>query len=206
MLVRSAWKTILTTPRNRNRPTPRPTVKISSVPFITALTCSASTDRSGSATVISTPIRKQTDSRMPSFLDLVSPSPMYCPIGVMAMSAPRLKRLMPTISRTAATPNTASSVREISTQGVMESTKTSAVTGITEISDSLSFSRNDFHRSRKIELDLLFMAGRARQGNYNSRNLAALILVALSVMVSLILSSTLRSSICSTRRSTCFWS
>ena len=41
---------------------------------------------------------------------------------------------------------------------------------------------------------------------YSSRNFAALILVGLRVMVSLILSSTMRSSTCSKRRSTCFWS
>ena len=151
MPVRSAWKTILSTAISRNNPTPTPTVTISSVPFITALTCPARTARSGSATVISNPITKLMDSRMPIFLDLVRPSPMYCPIGVIAISAPRLNRLMPTISRAAAPAKTASSCLVISTQGVTASRKTSRLTGTTEISDSRSFSRRDFHRSREME-------------------------------------------------------
>ena len=73
------------TATSRNRPTPRPTAAMSTVPFMTALTWPARTERSGSATVMRTPITKQTPSRTPSFLDLVRPSPMCCPIGVIAV-------------------------------------------------------------------------------------------------------------------------
>ena len=120
------------------------------VPFMTAPTWPARTERSGSATVMRRPITKQTLSSTPSFLDLVRPSPMCCPIGVIAMSAPRLKRLMPAISRRAAPAKTRSSCREMSTQGVMASRNTSRLTGTTENRDSLSFSRKDFQRSRKM--------------------------------------------------------
>jgi hypothetical protein len=44
----------------------------------------------------------------------------------------------------------------MSTHGVTESRKTSRLTGMTEIRDSLSFSRKDFHKSRKMD-DVLSM-------------------------------------------------
>ena len=131
-----------------------PTVTTSKVPFITALTCPASTDKSGSATVISRPITKQTPSRMPSFRDLVRPSPIYCPIGVIAISAPRLNRLIPRMSRISAPANTASSWVEISTQGVTDRIKTSRLTGTTDAKASFNLSSKDFQRSR--ETGLLF--------------------------------------------------
>ena len=151
MPVKSLWNRILMTATSRNRPTPSPTAAMRTVPFMTAPTWPARTERSGSATVMRRPITKQTLSRMPSFLDLVRPSPMCCPIGVIAMSAPRLKRLMPATRRRAAPAKTTSSWREMSTHGVTESRKTRRLTGTTEIRDSLSFSRKDFQRSRKMD-------------------------------------------------------
>ena len=67
------------------------------------------------------------------------------------MSAPRLKKLMPMTRRMAAPAKTKSSWVEMSTQGVTESRKTSRLTGTTEMRDSLSFSRKDFQRSRKMD-------------------------------------------------------
>ena len=138
------WKTIFTTPISRRIPTPTPTVPISSVPFITAFTWSARTVRSGSAMVIRSPIAKPTERRMPIFLEAVSPWPMYWPIGVIAISAPRLKRPIPITSRKAPATNMRSSFGEMSTHGVMERTKTRRLTGITERRDSLNFSSMAF--------------------------------------------------------------
>ena len=111
-------KTIFNTPINRKSPTPPPTVKISALPFITLATCFASTERSGSATVMSTPIAKQTGKSSFNFLDLVRPVPICSPIGVMARSAPRLKSAIPIIKRTADTTKTTNSVLVKSTSGV----------------------------------------------------------------------------------------
>ena len=134
------WKTIFTIPMSSSNPTPTPTVAMSSVPFITAFTCWARTVRSGSAMVIRRPIPKPTLRRIPIFLEAVRPWPMYCPMGVMAISAPRLKRPIPSTSSTAATTNTKSSMPEMSAQGVMDRMNTNRLTGITDTRDSLSFS------------------------------------------------------------------
>ena len=74
-------------------------------------------------------------------------------MGVIAMSAPRLKRPMPRISSSAAPPNTRSSCLEMFTQGVMARRKTIRLTGTTETRDSLSFSRRDRQRSLDRGLD-----------------------------------------------------
>ena len=58
---------------------------------------------------------------------------------------------MPTMSRIAEIAKTVSSFRLMSTHGVMDRMKTSTLTGTTEISDSLSFSRRDFRKSFKTE-------------------------------------------------------
>ena len=69
----------------------------------------------------------------------------------MARSAPRLKRLMPAMSRIAPIAKTVSSLWLISTHGVMERTNTSTLTGITETSDSLSFWPRDLLNSFNTE-------------------------------------------------------
>ncbi len=131
----------------KNIPTPTPTVTIRTVLFITALTCPARTERSGSATVISKPIRKHTDMRISNFFDLVSPEPTCSPIGVIARSAPRLKRPMPIMSITADTAKAAVSVPFKSISGVKDIISTINATGKTEIDDSLSLSNRAFIKS-----------------------------------------------------------
>ena len=111
---------------------------ISSEPFMMDATCPARTERSGSATVISRPIRKQTISRMLAFLLLVRPSPMNLPIGVMARSAPRLNIPIPTMSRKAEMPKTVISRPVRVTSGVRERISTMIPTGRTEVSASFS--------------------------------------------------------------------
>ena len=137
-MERSCRNTIFTMASTRKSPTPTPTTAMSAVESITALTCSASTERSGSAIVISTPITNPTPSKTPSFLDLVSPAPTCSPIGVMARSAPRLKSPIPIMRKTAHTQNAVSSVAVKSISGVNESTTTMRATGNTEINDSLN--------------------------------------------------------------------
>ena len=133
-----------TTAITRNSPTPNPTVTVRSVGLTTALICPANTERSGSATVMSTPIRKQTTTRIASRFDLVRPSPMCRPMGVMARSAPRLKRPIPSASITAQTANTARSSQDRGARGVKETTSTRAATGMTETMASQSFASNAF--------------------------------------------------------------
>ena len=125
-------------------PTPTPTVAINTVLLITAETCPARTDKSGSATVIKTPIIKQTIKSTHTFLDFVRPVPTCSPIGVIARSAPRLKRPIPKIRNTAQTANATISVTVKSTSGVKEIIKTIAATGNTEINASLSFEKSIF--------------------------------------------------------------
>ena len=103
-------------------------------------TCSASTERSGSATVMSTPITKHTDTSSGNLRDLVRPEPTCSPIGVMERSAPRLKSAIPTTRNTAQMQKTTSSFNEKSASGVNESSSTISVTGSTEKNASLVFS------------------------------------------------------------------
>ena len=124
--------------RDKNRPTPTPTVRIRTVGLTTALICPASTERSGSATVMSTPIRKQTQTRTASFLDLIRPSPTWRPMGVMARSAPRLNRPMPSTSSSAQSTNTARVAQVSGASGVKEITSTMTATGSTDTSASQS--------------------------------------------------------------------
>ena len=128
----------------RNVPTPIPTAYTRTVPFITALTCLASTCRSGSAMVISIPSTKQTISSSDSFFCLDRPAPTWAPIGVIATSAPRLKRPMPTTNNTAPTVKVISSVPVKLNQGVIARTYTIAVIGRVESKASTIFSRSSF--------------------------------------------------------------
>ena len=90
-------KTIFIIANIRSSATPTPTMTISAVGFITALTWVARTDKSGSAIVTSNPTINDTINKSPSFLLRVSPLPTLFPIGVIAMSAPMLKRAIPKI-------------------------------------------------------------------------------------------------------------
>ena len=89
--------------------------------------------------VMKTPITKHTAIRISTFFDLVSPAPIWSPIGVIAMSAPRLKKAIPMTSITAEIMKTTISLAVRLISGVKFSTVTSKATGSTEISDSLSF-------------------------------------------------------------------
>ncbi len=70
----------------------------------------------------------------------------------MAISAPRLKRLMPRMRKRADNPKTVSSRGVISTHGVMARRNTSSVTGKTETRDSFSLSRRAIRNSFKMEV------------------------------------------------------
>ena len=126
-------------------PTPAPTVTMSSVlpvsppPGIMSFTWLASTVRSGSAMVIKSPIIKHTPISIHSFLDLVRPEPICSPMGVIARSAPRLKRAMPAMSTIAEIIKAAVSVAVRLTAGVSEIIMTMSVTGATEVTASFSF-------------------------------------------------------------------
>ena len=121
----------------RKTPTPAATVRMSTVSGTDGI-CAASTVRSGSAIVTSTPMRKQTGMSTDSFLDLVRWEPMRSPIGIMDRSAPSVNSPMPAMSSTAPSrksqkvpAGSGESSRWIST--------TIPVTGSTEESDSLIF-------------------------------------------------------------------
>ena len=107
-------------------------------------TCSASTERSGSAIVINTPITKQTMSKVLNLPVLESPEPICSPIGVIAISAPRLNNAIPKISATAEHENTTPSVKVKFKRGVALSNSTIAVTGKTETTDSVNFLKSAF--------------------------------------------------------------
>ena len=141
---RSFLNTIFKIASTKKMPTPTPIVEINSSGCTAFLTCSASTDKSGSATVMSTPITKHTDTSSKSLRDLVSPAPTYAPIGVMARSAPKLKSPIPTIKKTALIVKTTSSFSEKVTSGVYETNNTISVIGNTEAKASLNFSKRIF--------------------------------------------------------------
>ena len=148
----------------RKMPTPAATVRISTWSG-TAGVWLASTCRSGSAMVTMAPIRKQHPTISHSFFDLVNARPTCSPMGIMAMSAPSVKKPMPMIKNTAPTRN---SIRVDSSIGamVMPSASTISVTGSTELRDSCIFALSFlfilaaflFRRGR----DRLRRSGRAR--------------------------------------------
>ena len=130
------------TDKTRNTPTPAPTTPISTQPFTICETWPASTDRSGSATVITTPMAKQTASRRSGFPDLDRPVPTCSPIGDIATSAPSVKSPIPITSSRAETRNTPISVPVKDTHGVRYIISTMTTTGITENAASLIFPSN----------------------------------------------------------------
>ena len=109
--------------------------------------CPARTDRSGSAMVMITPIIKQEMAIMPSLFDLASRAPTFSPMGIMAISAPRVKKPMPMMSRNAPIRNSIIGARGIGVI-VLHNSSTMAVMGSTAERDSLIFSfssrLNDF--------------------------------------------------------------
>ena len=83
----------------RNSPTPTATVMINTM-FGTDGTCPARTCRSGSDTVMMTPMRNPVSRTVSSFFILEICTPTPSPSGVIAISAPSWKKPMPTISTT----------------------------------------------------------------------------------------------------------
>ena len=142
-------KTIFNTEITRNNPTPIPTNIIKNVLFNTLPTCSARTDKSGSAIVVRTPMIKQTTTKTIIFFDFVKPEPICSPIGDNAISAPRLNILMPIINAMAEIINVTNSMVLKLTKGVKLIKITNTVTGITDIRDSFIL----FHNSFKITIN-----------------------------------------------------
>ena len=128
----------------RNMPTPPATEKISTG-FGTPGICPASTCRSGSATVTIAPIIKHEAAISQILLLLASCTPTCSPIGIIAISAPSVKKPIPSISRSAPVKNSRRSAGGIGVI-VTQSRKTIAVIGKTAESDSpilpLSFGFN----------------------------------------------------------------
>ena len=122
----------------RNSPTPAATVKISTRSG-TAGVCLASTARSGSATVTSTPMRKQPARMSHSLRVRVRWVPTSSPMGIMAMSAPRVKKPMPRMSRAAPARNRHRVERSTGTTKA-HSASTMRLTGSTAARDSWIFS------------------------------------------------------------------
>ena len=122
----------------RNSPTPMATAIISTM-LGTPGTCSASTCRSGSATVISIPSMKPTSATSHILRERVSALPTYSPIGVMAMSVPRVNSPIPITSSIA--PNINASSALLGTGTIRKQMmNTSVAMGSTEVRDSLNFS------------------------------------------------------------------
>ena len=98
-------------------------------------TCSASTWRSGSATVMSTPMRKLSSTMTEILREEVISLPTYSPRGIMDISEPMVKRAMPRISMM---PPTRNAIMALLETGVREkhSRVTMPMMGRTDTSDS----------------------------------------------------------------------
>ena len=104
-----------------------------------ACTCWASTCRSGSDTVISTPSRKPSARISGRFRVFVTREPTSSPMGVMATSAPTEKSIMPATSSTA--PARKPSITPLGTGATVRlRISTSATMGRTAASASRNFS------------------------------------------------------------------
>ena len=102
-------------------------------------TLAARTCRSGSATVMATPRPKLTIRISQSLRDLVSFAPMWLPMRVMAISAPRVNRPMPRMRRAEATTKESISPASTGTRKKQMAT-TMALMGRTDAAASRSFS------------------------------------------------------------------
>ncbi len=109
--------------------------------FDTAGTCSASTCRSGSDMVTIKPRMKVRAVINHNFLVCVILVPTFSPMGVMDISAPKVKNIIPTIRNTAPSRN-ASRIPGSSGAIVKHSTSTIAMIGSTAFRVSFSFSSN----------------------------------------------------------------
>ena len=123
----------------RKIPTPTATARIS-VMFGTEGTCVASTCKSGSEMVITTPNRKDNTTISRIFLLWVILAPTFSPMGVMDISAPRVKNIIPAMTITAPT-RKHSRILEVMGAMVKLNTITIPTTGRTAFKDSANFCR-----------------------------------------------------------------
>ena len=118
----------------RKTPTPRATDQMITL-FSIAGTWPARTCRSGSATVMMTPMRKLMPTMTHTFLERVISLPTASPRGIMDISDPRENRPMPTISSRLPIRNAIIALLDTGVT-VKHSSSTMAVMGSTEVSDS----------------------------------------------------------------------
>ena len=145
MVDRFQPKSVRKKDRARNAPTPQATERISTISGTEGIWW-ASTFRSGSAMVIMAPMKKHSSAMIPSFLNLAMRLPTCSPMGIMAMSAPRVKKPMPIISRHAPARNSVSGARGMGVT-VMQSATTMTVMGRTADRDSAIFSLSFLFKS-----------------------------------------------------------
>ena len=102
--------------------------------------------------VMATPMIKHASAISHTLVVLVSCTPTFSPMGIMAISAPSVKRPIPTINITAPVINIAMVDSGMGTT-VMLSSSTTPVTGSTAASDSLIFSNSrGFKASRSFPM------------------------------------------------------
>ena len=122
----------------RKIPTPVATARMITM-LGTAGTCSARTCRSGSDTVMIKPRTKPRITITHSFLERVMLLPTRSPMGVMAISAPRVKNIIPITSITAPIIYSSIMPGEMGTM-VKHSASTIMMIGSTALTASFSFS------------------------------------------------------------------
>ena len=122
----------------RKKPTPAATVRMSTMSG-TAGVCLARTCRSGSATVAMAPMMIHAMTMTGSFFALASCAPTFSPMGIMAISTPRVKNPIPIIRKAAPARNSISGSRGMGVM-VIPRINTMQVTGSTDDKDSVIFS------------------------------------------------------------------
>ena len=105
----------------------------------TAGVCLARTCRSGSATVTMAPMMIHAMTMTGSFVALASCAPTFSPMGIMAISTPRVKNPIPIIRKAAPARNSISGSRGMGVM-VIPRINTMQVTGSTDDKDSVIFS------------------------------------------------------------------
>ena len=118
-------------------PTPSATKRMRSHLFTAGLRLEASTDRSGSAMVMMMPMSKVMARMTKRFRLLVVVLPTISPMGIIARSAPREKRVIPPITSRHPMRNAPTEERDCGAR-VKERITTTTVMGSTE--NALSFS------------------------------------------------------------------
>ena len=122
----------------RKMPTPKATERIRII-LGTDGTCCARTCRSGSEMVMIKPNKKDRAITADSFLVRVMQLPTRSPIGVMDISAPNVKNIIPVIRRTAPSKKHSRILGEMGAM-LKDSSSTIPMIGPTAIRASLNFS------------------------------------------------------------------